>query len=105
MACGGFEWGGGGSGRGGSGIMDACGGHFGRGGMDDHGRLAREVWQMTAFGRHGSGGRSAQRLARRVEARPVVAEIGMARGGVASGGRPAWRDEARPAMDEASLAR
>uniref|UniRef100_A0A0E0EPH0 Uncharacterized protein n=1 Tax=Oryza meridionalis TaxID=40149 RepID=A0A0E0EPH0_9ORYZ len=63
--------------------------------MDGHGRLAREVWQRTAFGRRGSGGRSARRPARRVEARPVVAETGMARGGAASGGRPAWLYETR----------
>ncbi|BAS85520.1 Os03g0651601 [Oryza sativa Japonica Group] len=44
-----------------------------RGGTDDHGRLAGEVWQTTAFSQCGSGGRSARRPARRVDARPVVA--------------------------------
>lgn len=78
-----------------------------RGGKDGLGRLARVAWQMTAFGRRGSGGRSAQRLAWCIEVPPVAAEVGTAQGGVASGsaaggGRPTWREEAWPAVDEAS---
>lgn len=62
---------------------------------------------MTAFGRRGSGGRSAQRPAWCIKVPPVAAEVGTAQGGVASGGaagggRPAWREEAWSAVDEAS---
>uniref|UniRef100_A0A0E0AZH4 Uncharacterized protein n=1 Tax=Oryza glumipatula TaxID=40148 RepID=A0A0E0AZH4_9ORYZ len=132
MACGGVEWGGGGSGRvaswrllrGGddvystaavAGGQDACGGRFGRGGMDGHGRLAREVWQTTAFGRRGSGGRSARRLARhdrwwrrsawREEAWPVVGgRLGAMRRG-RQWMRLAWRGEAWSAAEEAGTVR
>uniref|UniRef100_A0A0E0J345 Uncharacterized protein n=1 Tax=Oryza nivara TaxID=4536 RepID=A0A0E0J345_ORYNI len=86
-----------------------CCGRFGRGGTDYHRRLARE---------RGSGRRSARRPARCVEARPVAVEAGTARGGIAGGcgdqlgarrrGRQwkaGWGNMARPAVDEASLAR
>lgn len=46
-----------------------------------HGWLAREARQTPAFGWCDSGGRTARRLARHVETRPVAAEASKARGG------------------------
>uniref|UniRef100_A0A0E0CVV0 Uncharacterized protein n=1 Tax=Oryza meridionalis TaxID=40149 RepID=A0A0E0CVV0_9ORYZ len=84
--------------------------------LDGHGQLAGEAWQMTASGQHDSGGRSARRTARSVEARLVAAEVGTTRGGAPGGGgdwlgmmrrgqrRRRWarHDEARPAVMEAA---
>lgn len=77
-----------------------------------HGRpraASRGAWQTAAFGRHGSSGRSARRIARRVEARSVAVKVSTLRGGAAGSGggrlgvrRCGWRQEACLARGAAS---
>ena len=80
--------------------------------MTDDGRLAEEAWQTTAL-----AGMAAARGGVRGwhDACPLEVEVGLAWGGAAGGWRPAWRgwwrrrrarrDEALPAVEEASTVR